>query len=73
MSNTVNESPVIAQPNTAETVGFGNARVATSNEYFKHVRHHAVRGAKWASEDVYEVLNELGKDRSCMPSAASLV
>jgi gentisate 1,2-dioxygenase len=62
MSTTANESPAIVEPNAPQAVGFGNARVATSDEYFKRVRHPAVRGAKWAAEDVFDVLNELGKD-----------
>jgi gentisate 1,2-dioxygenase len=61
MSTTTKESPALAEPHVPQP-GFGNARVATSDEYFKRVRHPEVRGAKWASEDVFEVLNELGKD-----------
>ena len=42
--------------------GYGNARVATADEYFKRVRHTAVRGARWAAEDVMGTLAELGRD-----------
>ena len=45
-----------------QPIGFGNAKVATSDEYFKRVRHKAVRGARWTSEDVFATLHELGKD-----------
>jgi gentisate 1,2-dioxygenase len=42
--------------------GFGNGRVVTADEYFKRVRHHNVRPAKWSAEDMMETLEELGKD-----------
>jgi len=42
--------------------GFGNARVVSADEYFKRVRHTAVRGCKWAAEDWQNLLAELGKD-----------
>jgi gentisate 1,2-dioxygenase len=42
--------------------GFGNARVVTADEYFKRVRHHNVRPAKWSGEDMMETLAELGRD-----------
>ncbi len=43
-------------------VGFGNGRVITADEYFKRVRHGAVRGCKWDGDEMMAVLNELGKD-----------
>lgn len=48
--------------NTGSEVGYGNAHVATSDEYFKRVRHPAVRGARWKAEDVMSKLEELGSD-----------
>jgi gentisate 1,2-dioxygenase len=58
MSTTI--EPSASEPE--ETPGYGNARVATSDEYFKRVRHKPVRGARWAGEDVMATLDELGKD-----------
>ncbi len=58
MSTTLEPS----QTEAAKAPGFGNAHVAPSDEYFKRVRHTAVRGARWAAEDVMATLNELGKD-----------
>jgi gentisate 1,2-dioxygenase len=58
MSTTIEPS----SSDSGSAPGFGNARVATADEYFKRVRHTAVRGARWAGEDVMATLNELGKD-----------
>lgn len=55
-----------AGPNTGakgrNEPGFDNARVLTADEYFKRVRHHNVRPAKWSGEDMMETLKELGRD-----------
>ena len=55
-----------AGPNTGakgrNEPGFDNARVLTADEYFKRVRHHNVRPAKWSGEDMMETLKELGID-----------
>ncbi|MCZ6603770.1 MAG: cupin domain-containing protein [Alphaproteobacteria bacterium] len=54
-----------AQAKPAETqdeVGYGNGRVITADEYFKRVRHTAVRGCKWDGDEMLSALEELGKD-----------
>lgn len=53
-----------ATPDRRESApeGHGNARVITADEYFKRVRHTAVRGCKWDGEEMLALLQELGKD-----------
>ncbi len=43
--------------------GHGNARVITADEYFKRVRHTPVRGCKWDGDEMFGLLEELGRDR----------
>jgi len=39
-----------------------HARTITADEYFQRARHDRVRPAKWAYEDWYDLLQELGED-----------
>ena len=47
---------------TETDVGYDNGRVITADEYFRRVRHGAVRPCKWSGEEMLKVLNKLGRD-----------